>query len=342
MKKLQRLVSLALVALSVGVMSFGTLASAATVNSTGSGNGLKVSPVRTDLTVNAGASQTVTITIQNVTGSTTTLQAVVNDFVVASGNETGQPNLILDPNQYAPSHSLKRYVSTIGNITLEPNQKADVKVTITIPKDAPGGGYYGAVRFVPVSDSSSNKNVTLSASVGSLIIVKVPGNIKEQLNIASFDVRKFNPANTDAMTKAVASGFFTSNKSLNGVVRFRNSGNVQEQPFGKIVLKRGNTVLQTVEINDTTPKGNVLPDSIRRFSVPLNKLGNWGKYTIEGNFGYGSNGQLLSATSTFYVVPAAAIVLAAAAIALILFAIFGLPRAIKAYNRRVLRNAGRR
>lgn len=343
MKKLRRLISLALVALSVSTVSFSALAAAATsATNTATGSGIKLLTVRKDLTVNPGTSQTVTITIQNVTNATTTYQAIVNDFTVQPGNETGQPDLILDPNQYAPSHSLKRFIAPIGNVTLAPNQQTDVKVTITVPKDAAGGGYFGAVRFAPIASGANNQNVTLSASAGTILLVKVPGNIRDQLSIVSFDVRKFNPSNTEEMNTATASGFHTSNKSLNAVVRFQNSGNVQEQPFGKITLKKGKTVVQTTEVNNTDPRGNVLPNSIRRFSVPLDKLSGWGKFTLEGNFGYGGNGQLLSATSTFYVVPVSTIVLAVVVMALVLFAIFGLPRVVRAYNRRVLRNAGRR
>lgn len=334
MKKLSHIISALLVA--VGLATAGVVpALAATATQTsGSANGLKVSPVRTDLTINPGSSQTLTITVQNVTTVQATFQAIVNDFVAASG-ENGQPSLLLNPNQYAPSHSLKRYVAPIPDITIPAGQTAQVKVTINIPKDAAGGGYFGAVRFAPAGSNGGNQNVTLSASVGSLILVKVPGDIKDDLLIQSFDTRGSADANS-------GNSFFTSNNSIYAVVRFNNQGNVQEEPFGKILLKKGNKVLQTTEINNTDPKGNVLPGSIRRFSVKLDKVGSFGKYTIEGNFGYGSNGQLLSASSTFYVVPVLLIVLAIIVLLIILFLIFGLPRAMRRYNQRVLRRAGRR
>jgi hypothetical protein len=335
MKKFARLISAALLAVSFVAVQVTTAATAGAATTTGAGNGLKISPVRTDLTIQPGASQTITVTIQNVTKATATFQAIVNDFV-AGDNENGQPSLILDANQYAPSHSLKRYIAPIPDVTVPAGESKEVKVTISVPKDAAGGGYFGAVRFAPASsDGSDNKNVTLSASVGSLILVKVPGNIVDNMTIKSFDVR----GSTDSET---ASSFYTSNKSLYAVVRFQNKGNVQEQPFGKVVLKKGSKVLQTTEINNTDPRGNVLPDSIRRFSVQLKKVGSWGKYTVEGNFGYGSNGQLLSASTTFYVVPVALIIAVIVLILIILLLIFWLPKAVKRYNQRVLKRAGRR
>jgi hypothetical protein len=100
-------------------------------------------------------------------------------------------------------------------------------------------------------------------------------------------------------------------------------------------------VLAEYEINNVSPPGNVLPNSIRLFSEPLTKVGSFGEYKLEGNFGYGSNGQLLSASTTFYVIPAWLIIAFIALVLLLAFLIFGLPRLIKAYNRRVLRKAGR-
>jgi hypothetical protein len=135
---------------------------------------------------------------------------------------------------------------------------------------------------------------------------------------------------------------FTSNKDLKASVRFRNAGNVQEQPFGKVQLKKGDKVLGSFEVNASDPRGNVLPDSIRRFDISLKNVGSFGKYTLQGNFGYGSNGQLLSASTTFYVVPLALIIVVVVLIALIVFLVVGGPRLVKRYNRRVLRSAGRR
>jgi len=302
---------------------------AATVGSVG-GNGLKISPVRTDVTISPGQSQAVTVNIQNVTNAPAELQVYVNDFV-ADRNETGQPAIILDNNKFAPSHSLKRYIAPIPNITLQPNEQKAVTVNITIPKDAAGGGYYGAIRFAPASADSS-KSVTLSASLGSLILVRVPGDIKDDLRLASLDARRGNSAQV----------LFTSNKALKAAVRFENKGNIQEQPFGKVILKKGSKVLQTIEINNSDPRGNILPDSIRRFEVDLNKVGSFGKYTIQGNFGYGTSGQLLSGQTTFYVIPLALIILTGVLLATILFLVFGLPRLVRRYNQSVVRKASRR
>ncbi|HSX36831.1 MAG TPA: DUF916 domain-containing protein [Patescibacteria group bacterium] len=324
MKKLREIGILSVALLTIVSAGFSALANAANAN------GYKVSPVRTDLVIEPGTSKTFSVFIQNVSGNSENLQVLINDFGPTT-SETGQPALLLN-GQEAPSHGLKQYITIPnGPISLQSNEQKSVKVQISIPKDAPGGGYYGAIRFAPAG-AAGDKNVNLSASVASLVLVKVPGQITEKLSIASFDVRSGDSPSV----------VFTNHKGLQAVVRFQNSGDVQEEPFGKIQLKKGSTILSTTEINNTDPRGNVLPDSVRRFSVSLDKLGSFGKYTVVGNFGYGSSGQLLSAKTTFYIIPLFAIIIVAAAILFILFLIFVLPRWIRAYDRRVVRRANRR
>lgn len=304
-------------------------ASAAQTASVG-GNALKISPVREDITMDPGTTKTVDIFLTNLTSVPAQLRGVINDFT-ASGDESGHPNIILDENQSAPSHSLKQFVDPISNFTLGAGAQRTIKVTIRVPKGAAGGGYYGAVRFYPQS-APGDKSLNLTASVGSIILLKVNGAISEKMNVASFDVRRGDNA----------AFFFTSNKNLTNVVRFQNLGNIQLEPFGKMQLKRFGKVVGEYEVNTLDPKGNVLPDSIRRFDTKLSKLNSFGKFTLEGNFGYGSTGQLVTAKATFYVVPVAYIVVAGVLLVLLIALIFVLPRVIRGYNRRILRRAGRR
>jgi hypothetical protein len=305
--------------------------SAATNTNSSSGSGLKISPVVTNLTINAGQAQTIALYVQNVTSSTVTVQSLVNDFT-ANSNETGAPELLLN-NQSAPTHSLRRFIAPIGNVTLQPGQQKSVNVVISIPSNTSGGGYYGAIRFEPVS-SGAEGTVSLTASLATLILVKVPGNFKEKVNLLSFDVE-----NSGAGSSSI---LFSGNKNLLAAARFQNTGAVQEQPFGKVLLESGSKVLATYNINNTDPRGNVLPNSIRRFTVNLNKVGAFGQFTLIGSFGYGSNGQLLSAKTTFYVIPYPIIGLIVLIILIVLFLIVAIPRWIRGHDRRVIQKTSRR
>ena len=297
------------------------------------GDGLRVSPVRSDITINPGQSQIVNVYVTNVQTVPASLQAIINDFT-ASSDESGNPAVIVNPNQYAPTNSLKRFIQPINNVINVPaGQEVTVPVKIVVPIGTAGGGYFGLVRFAPAGNiSQPGKNLSLAGSVGSLILLTVPGNIVNKLSIASFDTRVDDSPRT----------LFYNNKNIDGVVRFNNTGNIQEQPFGKIILKNhAGKELSEVEVNNTSPRGDVLPNSVRKFSLPLTHVGSFGIYTIEGNFGYGSDGQLLSATTTFYIIPVYVIIIFIALVLIILFLIFGLPKFVRGYNRRVIAKASR-
>lgn len=297
---------------------------------TPSGNGLRISPVRESLTINQGKSKTIQLDVENVTSSTTTLETIVNDFT-ASG-ENGTPDIIVSRNASAATHSLKQFVQPVPNFELKPGQQKEVNVTIKVPEGTAGGGYYGVVRFLPVGSNDASKSVSVAASPGTLVLLKVPGDINESVRVASFDVRK----NDDA------GHFFTSSNGLSAVVRFENTGNIQEAPFGKILLKKGGKTLAQYEINNSTPPGNVLPQTIRRFSVPLDKVGSWGKYEVEGNFGYGTSGKLISVSYTFYVIPLALIIAAIVIIILIILAIYFGRKELRRHDRKLLARAKKR
>lgn len=304
---------------------------------TGQGNGLKIAPVRTDLTIEKGGSRQVSVYVENITAYPMKVVGVVNDFV-ASNDETGEPRVILDPNQSAPGNSFKTLINKVPSITLQPNERKEVPLTLTVPKTATSGGYYGAIRFAP-DDGSGNKNVSLTASVGTIFLITVPGQITEQLKVQSFDVTH----------DGNGSGIFNSGP-ISVVTRFQNSGNIHVEPFGKIDIKNfSGKVISEVEINNTDPRGSVLPNSIRKFvtstdgkkdangkPIPLLSDAKFGRYTVEGSFGYGSNGDLILAKKTIYIIPYKFI---AAAVLLIAFLIFILPRLIRAYNQSIIRRS---
>ena len=313
----------ALLISTVSIIALATQASFAATATSGSSDGMKVSPLRTELTIAPGGTSTVNIDIGNVTNSISRLKTVINDFTAK--NETGTPALYLkNSNVYNP-HSLRQFVQPVGIITLQPHQQQVVKIVLKVPANTSGGGYYGAVRFEPVS-SSSNKNVSLSASVASLILLKVPGpGMKEQVSLSNFAVED----------NSQTGSFFFSNKGLGVQAVFDNSGNVQEEPFGKIIVKNmSGKVVLVKDLNTGNPPGNVLPSSQRLFTIPLSHIGSFGKYTIYGNFGYGTTGQLLSAKTSFYVVAPWIIILAIVILVLIIGGIILMPKLFRAWYRR--------
>ncbi|MGH7234196.1 MAG: hypothetical protein ACREF7_02000 [Candidatus Saccharimonadales bacterium] len=252
-------------------------------------NGYDVSPLLNSLVVNAGTTGSVTLYVQNISNAVERVSTIVNDFIESPSNN-GTPELLLNGGH--SSHSLKQFITVpVSNFVLNPGNEETVNVNITIPANTASGGYFAAVRFAPQSLGTA-KNINLSGSVASLILVTVPGNLNENLNIA-----KLGAGNGDGQIHKL----FTSNKDIYGVVYFNNSGNVQLQPFGNFSVRSGTRDVFNAPVNKTN--GYVLPGSERYFTVKLKNVGSFGKYTLYGDFGYGSKGQLISATATFYVIP---------------------------------------
>lgn len=278
-----------------------------------SGNGFRISPVTSEFVIEPGQSEIMNITVENPTNVPLTAVAIVNDFI-AGENEDGEVRPILDENAPAPRNSFKSLVGQIDNIELGPNERAELEVPIEVPADANAGGYYGIVRFEP-ADLRDAGNVTLSASVGSIALVRVPGDLNERL-----DLVQISAAQDDSLRS-----FFTRG-DVSVLVRLRNSGDIHLQPHGLVQVKNMfGDVVASYELNDSTPRAYILPDTIRRFQDDLDERNWFGRYTIEANIGnMQSGGEPLNARATFWYIPAWALIALFVALAAIAFGVVSL------------------
>lgn len=170
-------------------------------------------------------------------------------------------------------------------------------VTIKVPANAAPGGYYGVIRFSANPPGMEGTGVSLSASLGALIFIRVNGEAKEEMKFEEFYT---------VASEGTRTGFFES-QPVNFVARVNNSGNVYEQPVGKIVVKDifGNTV---TNVNMNLDRRNVLPGSIRKFEAPMDKtnIGDkflFGYYSAKLTMAYGNNNQTIEKEVGFWVIP---------------------------------------
>lgn len=293
-----------------------------------SANTLKVSPVRSDITVNPGETKVVETTISNITGETITVAPIENDFT--SGDERGTPALILDANTFAPTHSLKRFLSPIANVTIPGGQSKTINVVITVPKTAQAGGYFGAIRFAP-ADPDGGGQVNLSPSVASLILLTVRGETVDKLELTDFSVQQNGRNVSDVRTP----------DNMQVTFRFENKGNLQAGPFGKISVTKGKTVVSSVDFNDADPREVILPDSARRWDVPLEKIGTFGHYTVSATLTYGQANQTIEVSKSFWVIPQFVIYIAIG-LALLLIALIVMGVVMFKKKRGIFRGRNRR
>jgi hypothetical protein len=290
------------------------------------GQALEIAPPVLNLRGDPGATIRGTISLRDVSPTPLLVTNEINDFT--SQGEEGIPKLLLDPGEQSP-YSMRTWFRPIAPLTLKPKEIQGLPFTIDIPKDAAPGGYYAVVRFSASALGIDSSGVSLSASVGALIFMRVNGDALEKLSIASFDT----------VTKNNEPKKLFEGTPIAFAVRVRNEGNVHEQPAGRIMITNmfGKTV---AGLNVNLPPRNVLPGSIRRFETPLDKtvIGNkmlFGLYNATVTI-TDAKGQTVTDKLSFWVIPWKIMLIASFGI-VIGFLI--LRKMIRNYNAAVVRRA---
>lgn len=286
-------------------------------------NTIKVTPVRTDVEIKQGEKKTVKVTVTNLTNAPITVRPVQNDFI--AGDERGTPALILDADKYAPTHSLKRFMTPLSDVTIPARQSKIVEVVITVPANAQAGGYFGAVRFAPTSPDEGGQ-VNLSASVASLILMRVPGPAEEKLSLTDFQVQQ----------NGKQGPYFNTPDNLLVTYRFQNEGNVQIGPIGKISVTKDKKVVYDADFNNKTPRDVILPDSARRWETPLKDIEAFGHYEVTATFTYGEKNQTIEVKKAFWVIPMHLIYIAIGVVLGLILLIVAIWFFLRSYKRRIL------
>lgn len=285
---------------------------------TNSAQGLELSPTLVELNAVRGGTYNVKIKLRNVTASNLVYSVSANDF--NSADETGSPHIILDSKLPATA-SVVEWIANIPQFSLASQVSKEINAQITIPNNAEPGGHYGVLRFSGSTPEISSTGVGLSASAGVLLLIRVDGNITEKANLASFYSANGNNQS-----------FFFESGPINFVTRINNSGNIHLKPTGTVTLHDmfGGTV-STMSVN--SDKANILPNSIRKFESQYD--GPWmiGRYTADLTLGYGTKGQALTSTISFWVIPYRLILVSLFALVTIIFV---LSKFIKVYNRHII------
>ena len=329
MRKFTRLIlfSLAVITYSFSFMAPAALAVTTTPNSTANnGQALEIAPPVIYLSVDPGQTVKTQVNIRDISSGNLSVTGQVNNFV-ASG-EDGTPKVLLDNTDTANDpYTLVNWVGPLPSLLLVPREIKSMTVTITVPADAAPGGHYGVIRFTSTPPSLENSGVSLSASIGVLVLLTVSGKINENLTVQQFTVNRNNGK----------PGSLFESGPLNFTEKLKNSGNVHVQPIGQVTITdMFGKKLAAVNVN--LPPGNVLPNSSRAFSQPLDKtvIGSkmlFGRYKATLKVTYGAGKQTVSSELTFWVIPYKLI---AIVIALLIAGFFILRFIIKRYNRYIL------
>jgi len=85
----------------------------------------------------------------------------------------------------------------------------------------------------------------------------------------------------------------------------------------------------------------VLPDSARRWTIPLKNIGAFGYYTVEGTLTYGSKNETVNITQSFWVIPFAVIIGGIVGLLILIGLIVGIVAFLRSYKQRIINSQGR-
>lgn len=273
----------------VSLLAVGLIGSHASAQG---GSGLQLSPTRSEISANPGEQKTFTIALKNITQSKLSTQVSLNDF--ESDNVSGTPKILVDTNNRTP-YTLSKMIKGLKNVELAPGETKEIKATIDIPANAAPGAYFGAVRYavVPQNNTDSERQIALNASVAHLVLVEVPGDVVQQIQVQSLDLQKQGKAHK-----------FFFNRPDQASLSVKNLGNGFSRPFGRVTINNGfGKEVFNYEVNNNDPKSIVLPNSSRVFTNEVGGVSLPGKYTATASIAYGNGAEVVNYKSSFWYMP---------------------------------------
>lgn len=254
---------------------------------------LSVTPTLFNLSVSPGQSWQSTVRVVNTNAFDLTIYPYVLNFAPQGENGTGSFLPVLEAE--TDGATLAEWIRLADEPVVIPReQSADIPFTVTVPIEAAPGGHFAAIMIstVPPERQPGRVQVRTAQVVTSLLFTRVAGDIDERGSIREFSTTKT----------------LVPSPAIEFSLRFENLGNVHLQPQGDITIfnmwgqERG-----LIPINHQTHFGNVLPESIRKFTFTWVGETAWfdiGRYRAVATLGYGSDEKQFSTSTTyFWVIP---------------------------------------
>ncbi len=300
---------------------------------------LSVTPPRIELETDPGNTISGEFKITNEAPQAQTYYTEVENF--EARDETGNPSFIPSP------EGLATWVDVDDEIRVPAGEQVTVPYTISVPANTDPGGYFASIFIRTTPPPARGGEVSIGARLGTLIFLRVNGNIVEGVDILEYGTR-----NQQRVFNSLPVAFY---------YRFQNSGADRVKPVGEIKIKNLFRITSKV-LNANRTDGSVLPSSIRRFesfwvnsgggqedSVTVMSAGaeggffqkakwQWdnfalGLYSAKLDITFGSNDNTAQQTFWFIVLPWQLIILLVSGL---LIALILLRFTIRRYNRYII------
>lgn len=300
---------------------------------------LTISPPRLELSGNPGETISNTLTLTNE-------KNVPQQFFLSFENfeaqgETGTPTFV------EPKSGLGTWMSAQPAVSLLPGESKIIPFTIKIPENADAGGHFASIFWGTNPNGAGSGQVSIGAKVGTLVLLSVSGDIKEEAGLLSFNT--------------LNKKFFYKTLPVSFEYRFKNDGSDRIKPVGNALI-RNTLFIPTEKIDANVSLGNVLPGSIRKYDFKwieyerpanyVNREGYFGSfidnvtyqwknfalglYSANLKLAYGTQGEEVSKSVFFFVFPWELVLVLIISLSIIYF--FG-GKIIRKYNRYIIEKA---
>jgi hypothetical protein len=300
---------------------------------------ITITPPRLELEGDPGETISAEFKVTNDTNSSATYYTQVENF--ESKDESGNPQFI------QTKEGLATWITVTSSAQIDPGAQKTIPFSIRIPRNAEPGGYFSSVFVRTTPPPTSGGEVSIGARLGTLVLLRVNGEIQEGVDILEFSTKE-------------KKRFFTS-LPVELYYRFQNTGTDRVKPSGEVIIK--NLIgLKAKVLNANRSEGSVLPRSIRRFEMPwINSGGGqedptlavsernpggfleearyqwehfaFGYYTANLDITFGENNNTAGGTFRFFVVPWQLLVIIFSGLLIILIALRFM---LKRYNRYII------
>ena len=191
-------------------------------------NDFVVEPGKTEIFLNKGETVTKNIIVTNRINKPINFRLSTEDLV---GTNDASTPIVLMGDSVSP-YSLKNFIKPeISEFTLNFGERITIPVTVSVPIDAEPRGYYGALIVSNEPDKQLDENSSetqgktrIISRIGSLFLVKINGEGKEEGKLQSFKIT--GPEKS-----------FYEKKPASFEIAYENTGNVHLVPYGKITVR---------------------------------------------------------------------------------------------------------
>lgn len=275
MKKL--LLSASLPAALISVLTFSLISPVVAQEQDGSRIG--ISPVTFNLSANPGDTLEQVFKVRNDSAATQQITIEAQNFTAVG--EEGQVALTEEDTSFDLASWIEFQNDTF---TLGSGEEVQVPYLVRVPGNAEPGGHYASVyAYAGPPRAEGETGSTVGQKIGSLVLLRVAGDVEEEAAVETFTVGEFEPGNPVPFE-----------------LRVKNQGTVHIRPAGfvTIVDTFGNKV-EDVSIDEV----NVFPGAVRKINATWENPGFMGRYTANTLMYYGDTNQQLTATTTFWIIP---------------------------------------